>query len=270
MRVAAVQLTSTSDKEANLDAAARLIDEAAAAGAQLVVLPELFNLLGTRDELIAGAEALDGPTTSWALDRAREHDLWLVAGSISERRGSGRLANTSCLCSPAGELVATYRKVHLFDNDVPGAALRESDTFAPGDRLVTSDAPPVPVGMATCFDLRFPEQFRALALAGARVVVLPSAFTATTGAAHWEVLVRARAIEDQVFVIAADQVGSSSPTLRWHGHSMIVDPWGVVLAEAIDPAAGVIVADLDLARQDEVRSQLPTLAARRPEVYGAG
>ncbi len=269
MRVAAVQLTSTTDRDANLAAAGALVERAATQGAELVVLPELFNLLGSREELRAGAEPLDGPTITWAAELALAHGLWLVAGSIAERRGSGRIANTSCLLGPDGAVRATYRKVHLFDNDVPGAAYRESDTFVAGDRLVVSDAPPVPVGMATCFDLRFPEHIRALALDGARIVVLPAAFTATTGAAHWEVLVRARAIEDQVFVIAADQVGASSPSLRWHGRSMIVDPWGDVLAEAVADEPTVLVADLDLARQDAVRAQLPSLAARRPEVYGA-
>lgn len=267
MRVAAVQLTATSDKEQNLARAATLVEEAALAGAEFVVLPELFNCIGSRSELLAGAEPEDGLTTSWAAQQARDNNLWLLAGSIAEQRGSGRLSNTSCLLSPDGVVEARYRKVHLFDNDVPGAAFRESATFTPGDRVVLADAGGVPLGMTICFDLRFPEQFRALALLGARVIVVPAAFTATTGPPHWEVLLRARAIEQQVFIVAADQVGSSSPELHWHGHSMIVDPWGAILAELEDPVSGVIVAELDLERQDAIRVQLPALANRRPDVY---
>jgi predicted amidohydrolase len=268
VRVAAVQLTATADTAANLSNAGALIDAAAARGAELIVLPELFSCTGTRSELIAGAEPLDGPTLRWAADQARAHGCWLVAGSIPERRGGDRVANTSCLVSPTGEVAATYRKVHLFDNDVPGAAFRESATFEAGDELVVCDAPPLSIGMATCYDLRFPEQFRALALRGARLVVVPAAFTATTGPPHWEVLLRARAIEDQVFIVAADQVGDSSPSLHWHGHSMIVDPWGRILAEAATSEPGVIIADLDIAEQDRIRAALPSLANRRPDAYG--
>lgn len=268
IRVAAIQLTSTPDKVENLATAGELVSDAAERGAQLVVLPELFNCLGRREHLLEGAEQLDGPTVRWASHLASSHNLWLVAGSIPEWRSSGRLSNTSLLLSPAGEVVATYRKVHLFDNDIPGAELRESDTFVAGDRLVTSDSPPVQIGMAICFDLRFPEQFRAMALAGSRVIVVPSAFTWKTGPPHWEILLRARAIENQVFIIAADQVGTSTEGLHWHGHSMIVDPWGLILAEVEDPSPGVAIADLDLGRIEEVRRQLPTIANLRPDVYG--
>jgi predicted amidohydrolase len=270
LRVAAVQLTATADKAANHARAAALVEEAAAQGAELVVVPELFSCTGTRDELLDGAEPLHGPTLLWAAEQAERHDLWLLAGSFAERRDGDRVANTSCLVAPDGHVAATYRKVHLFDNDVPGASLRESATFEAGDHLVVAHDAPVPIGMATCYDLRFPEQFRALTLHGARVVVLPAAFTATTGPPHWEVLLRARAIENQVFVVAADQVGASSAALHWHGHSMIVDPWGEVLGERVDPSPGVVVADLDFARQDAVRAQLPSLQHRRPDVYDAG
>jgi predicted amidohydrolase len=214
-----------------------------------------------------GAEPLDGPTLRWAADLARGLKVWLVAGSVIERiAGRERCHNTSCLLDPDGQIRAVYRKVHLFDNDVPGAAMRESDAIAPGEEIVAADAGGVRLGLAVCYDLRFPELFRALALDGCRVLALPAAFTERTGRDHWEVLVRARAVENQVFVIAADQVGQTSPRLRWFGRSMIVDPWGVVLAQAPDRES-YVVADLDFAAQDAVRAQLPCLANRRPDVY---
>jgi predicted amidohydrolase len=267
MRVAAVQLTSTAEKARNLQAAERLLRAAAADGAGLVVLPEMFNVLGEPAVLKGAAEPLEGPTLRWARGLSRELRLWLVAGSFIERApGQERLHNTSCLLDPDGGLRAVYRKVHLFDADVPGAAMRESDTIAPGTEIVSADAAGVHLGLSVCYDLRFPELFRHLALAGCRVVALASAFTERTGRDHWEVLVRARAIENQVFVIAADQVGQTTPRLRWYGRSMIVDPWGVVLAQAADRES-YVVADLDFAAQDAVRAQLPCLANRCPDVY---
>jgi predicted amidohydrolase len=267
MRVAAIQLTSTADKGRNCAAAVQLIRAAAGDGASLAVLPEMFNVLGEPAVLRDGAEPLDGPTLRWAAGLARELRLWLVAGSIIERAsGANRYHNTSCLFDPTGRLCAAYRKVHLFDADVPGAAMRESDTVAPGNEILTVDAGEVRLGLAVCYDLRFPELFRTQALSGCSVIALPAAFTERTGRDHWEILVRARAIENQVFVIAADQVGQTSPRLRWYGRSMIVDPWGVVLAQAPDKET-YIVADLDFASQDEVRARLPCLANRRPEVY---
>jgi predicted amidohydrolase len=269
MRVAAVQLTSTADKDRNRHAAATHVRAAAAQGAALAVLPEMFNVLGDPAVLRHGAEPIDGPTIRWAQDLARELRLWLVAGSIIERvADQDRLHNTSCLIDPDGRLRAVYRKVHLFDADVPGAAMRESDTIAPGTEVVAADAAGVRLGLSVCYDLRFPELFRLLALDGCRVVALASAFTERTGRDHWEVLVRARAIENQAFVVAANQVGETSPRLRWYGRSMIVDPWGVVLAQAPDRPTHIL-ADLDLAAQDAVRAQLPCLANRRPEAYRA-
>jgi predicted amidohydrolase len=268
VRVAAVQLTSTPDKDRNVDAAASLIAGAAAAGAELVVLPELFNRWGSARELREGAEALDGPTITRMRGLAGEHAIWLVAGSIVERLdgGDGRHANTSCLIAPDGALVASYRKIHLFDVDVEGFAYQESATVAPGEEIVVADAGPLRLGMAICYDLRFPEEFRIQALRGATVVTLPSAFTAVTGKDHWEPLLRARAIENQVFVIAPDQRGASTPKLNWHGRSMIVDPWGVVLAQAPDTEC-FITADLDLAAQKDVRARVPSLENRRPATY---
>lgn len=267
MRVAAIQLTSTADRARNLETASNLIASAAADGARLIVLPEMFNVLGDAEVLRTGAEPLDGLSHRWAGDQARHHSVWLVAGSIMERvDGESRLFNTSCLFDPQGELRAVYRKIHLFDCDVPGASYHESATVIPGRDIVCTEADGVSLGLSICYDLRFPELFRLLALGGARLIALASAFTERTGRDHWEVLVRARAIENQVFVIAANQVGASTPKLRWFGRSMIVDPWGVVRAQAPD-CESYIIADVDFDEQDRMRAQLPSLANRRPEAY---
>jgi predicted amidohydrolase len=267
MRVAAVQLSSTPEKARNLESAENLVRAAAAEGARLVVLPEMFNVLGDAETLRQGAEPLEGTTLTWAKALARRAGIWLVAGSITERvEGQGKHFNTSCLLDPEGSLRAVYRKIHLFDCDVPGAALHESQTFSPGKDLVVAEAAGVRVGMSVCYDLRFLELFRILALRGARLVALASAFTERTGRDHWEVLVRARAIENQVYLVAANQVGATAPGLRWYGRSMIVDPWGTVLAQAPDREA-YIIGDLDFAAQDAVRAQLPSLRNRRPETY---
>jgi deaminated glutathione amidase len=285
MRAAAVQLNSTEDKQRNLERADRLTREAAADGAQLVVLPEKFNLLGTHDDYVAGAETLDGPTIDWAREAAAELSIDLVAGSIVERReGHEKLSNTSVHVGPDGEPKAVYRKIHMFDVVVAGKEYRESDSEEPGDEVVLSEAADgVPLGLTVCYDLRFPELFRILAVEGARVIALPAAFTKVTGAAHWDILVRARAIENQAFVVAADQVGTHPPDNESYGGSTIVDPWGEVLARAPEtesvgarritgpsarlPQECFIAAELDLARQDEVREQLPSLANRVPGAY---
>jgi deaminated glutathione amidase len=267
MRAAAVQLNSTDDKDRNLARADALTREAAADGADLVVLPEKFNVLGTHDDYVAGAEDLDGPTIGWASDTARELGIDLVAGSIVEKRqGRDKLSNTSVHVGPDGEIKAVYRKIHMFDVVVGGQEYRESESEEAGDELVTSEAQGVPVGLTVCYDLRFPELYRILAIRGARVLTLPAAFTKVTGQAHWEILIRARAVENQAFVVAADQIGSHPPDKESFGGSMIVDPWGEVLAKAPDEEC-FVAADLDLARQDEVREQLPSLANRVPTAY---
>jgi predicted amidohydrolase len=287
LRVAAVQLNSTAEKAANMAAADRLTRAAAADGARLVVLPEKWSVLGTDEDLRAGAETLDGPAIAWARAIARELAIDLVAGSIVESREGGaagrrpasrvplhsvkgreRLANTSVHVGPDGEVRAVYRKLHMFDVEVEGRAYRESAVTEPGEEVVLSaTSEGVELGLAICYDLRFPELFGVLALRGARVVALPSAFTLPTTRDHWEILVRARAIENEVFLIAANQVGPHPGGHRSGGRSMIVDPWGVVLARAAD-GEGFIAADLDLDRQVEIRAQLPVLAHRRPRVYG--
>jgi predicted amidohydrolase len=268
MRVAAVQLTATADQDRNLETADRLVRAAAADGARLVVLPEKWSVLGTADDLRAGAQPLDGPALSWARAAARELEIDLLAGSIAERRDAARNANTSVHIAPDGRDRAVYRKLHMFDVVVGGRDYRESDTEAPGDAIVASTlADGVGLGLTICYDLRFPELYRRLAVGGAQIMAVPAAFTEPTTRDHWEVLLRARAIENQCFMVAANQVGRHAPGLRSGGRSMIVDPWGLVLAQASD-AETHIVADLDLARLAEIRRDLPSLANRRPEIYG--
>jgi predicted amidohydrolase len=268
MRAAAVQLTSTADFDGNLERADRLTRAAAADGAQLVVLPEKWSVLGRGEVLVAGAQPLDGPAIAWARAVARELGIDLVAGSFSERVGDEpRLRNTSVHVGPDGELRATYRKVHMFDVVVEGTVYRESEHEEPGEELVVSPAAGgVELGLSICYDLRFPEIYRIMALRGARVFTVPAAFTVPTTRDHWEVLLRARAIEDQAFVVAANQIGEHAPGLRSGGRSMIVDPWGIVLAHAPDRECH-IVADLDLEAQARIRRELPALANRRPGAY---
>ena len=277
MRVAALQTTAVGDRDSNLAAAGTLVEEAADAGAELVVLPEYFSVAGTPEVLREQAELLDGPTLTWASATASRHGIHLVVGSIPERTGrlDGRLFNTSCLVGPGGDTLAAYRKIHLFDVALGGVEFRESDTMAPGDSAVVVPVgpwgvggAPALVGLSLCYDIRFPELYRILALGGAAIITVPAAFTAVTGPAHWELLLRARAVEEQVFMIGAGQVGDLPAGMpRCHGHSMIVDPWGTVLAERIEPGPGVVLADLDPGQMDEVRARLPVLANRQPGAY---
>ncbi len=268
MRVAAVQLNSSADPAANLAVADRLTRAAAADGAKLIVLPEKWTAIGSEQDLRASAQTLDGAALAWARAIARELELDLVAGSILERvPGQSKLANTSVHVSPQGELSATYRKIHMFDVEVGGRTYRESELEQPGEEIVVSQtAAGVELGLSICYDLRFPELYRILAVRGARIVALPAAFTLTTTRDHWSTLVRARAIENQLFVIAANQVGEHPAGQHSGGRSMIVDPWGVVLAQAPDSECHII-ADLDFERQREIRARLPALANRRPEAY---
>jgi predicted amidohydrolase len=267
MRAAAVQLNSTDDKDRNLEVAERLVSAAAEDGAELVALPEKWNVLGSPDALHAGAEPIDGPTVSAARGWARELGVHLVAGSFAERvPDHEKLFNTSLLIDPDGEIEAAYRKIHMFDVDVGGVAYRESAHEEPGSEIVIGRVGDVPVGLTVCYDVRFPELYRILAVRGARVIVVPAAFTLHTGKDHWEVLLRARAIENQVFVVAPGQIGEAPPHYHSYGRSMILDPWGVVLATAPDEEC-FVAADLDFALQDRVRATLPSLANRRPAAY---
>jgi deaminated glutathione amidase len=265
LRAAVVQLNSNNDKARNLGAAERLVREAVADGAGLVALPEKWNLLAGGEELLAGAEPLDGPTLTAARGWARTLGIHLLAGSISER-GAEKAFNTSVLIGPDGDDIAVYRKIHMFDVDVGGIAYRESEHEEAGSEIVTAPLGELIAGLTVCYDLRFPELYRILAVRGAQLLTVPSAFTTATGRDHWEVLLRARAIENQAFVLAPNQVGKAPPHFNSYGRSAIVDPWGVVLATAADEE-GFVAADLDLDAQQQVRESLPSLANRRPETY---
>ena len=265
MRAAVVQLNSTGEKARNLAAAERLVRAAAADGAELVALPEKWNLLAGGEELLAGAEPLDGPTLTAARSWARELGIHLLAGSISER-GDEKAFNTSVLIGPEGADLAVYRKIHMFDVEAGGVVYRESEHEQPGEEIVSAPLGERVLGLTVCYDLRFPELFRILAVRGARLIAVPSAFTLATGRDHWQVLLRARAIENQVFVLAPNQVGEAPPRFSSYGRSAIVDPWGVVLATAPDEEC-FVAAELDLAAQDRTRESLPSLANRRPQAY---
>jgi predicted amidohydrolase len=266
LRAAAVQLNSNGDKARNLAAAERLVRAAADDGAELVALPEKWNLLAGGEELLAGAEPLDGPSLGAAREWARALGIHLLAGSIAERGEGEKASNTSVLIGPGGEDLAVYRKVHMFDVDAGGISYRESEYEQAGSEIITAPIGELIAGLSVCYDLRFPELFRILAVRGARLLTVPSAFTSATGRDHWEVLLRARAIENQAFVLAPNQVGTAPPHFDSFGHSAIVDPWGAVLALAPD-GEGFAAADLDLAEQDRVRESLPSLANRRPSAY---
>jgi deaminated glutathione amidase len=268
VRAAAIQLNASDDVERNLETADRLVRRAARLGAELIVLPETWTVIGAREQMIAGAQPLDGPAISWARATAAELGADLIAGSMSERRdGDQPLSNTSVHLEPSGEIAAIYRKIHLFDVEIDGAVYGEASIYQPGSEIVTTTlADGTRTGLSICFDLRYPELYRILALRGAELVTVPSAFTLRTTRDHWEVLLRARAIENQCFVVAPNQIGEHPGGLRSGGRSLIIDPWGVVLAGASD-GEGVIVAELDFEVLRRVREQLPTLPRREPAAY---
>ncbi len=257
---AAVQLCAGSDKTANLDKAEAFAVEAARQQARLVVLPEVFLWRGPRAEEVGSAEPIPGPTTHRLAALARRLHVHLVAGSLLEQNGTDRAFNTSILFDARGEILARYRKLHLFDVDLPDrVTIRESDTRASGSDVTMVPTELGVIGMTICYDLRFPELYRRLTLAGAEIITVPSAFTFPTGAAHWEILLRARAIENQVYVIAPDQIGKSPSGIVDFGNSMIVDPWGTPLARAADREM-MILAEIDRDHQERVRRELPCLA----------
>jgi deaminated glutathione amidase len=268
MRVAVVQMNSAEDKAQNLSTAERLLHEAADRQAELAVLPELFTYLGRRRGHREAAEAIPGPTSELLARVARQRGLRIVGGSFLESAaGQERYFNTCLAFEADGSIVARYRKLHLFDVDVEGNRYRESDTMSPGEDVVLTKLGDVPVGLTICYDLRFPELYRRLGAGGARIITAPSAFTFETGKDHWDLLVRTRALENQVFVLAAAQFGSHPPGLACYGNAMIVDPWGAVLARAAE-GEGVVVAELDFGHQDKIRKSLPALSHRRAEVLG--
>jgi predicted amidohydrolase len=262
--VAAIQMLASADKIANLNEAEAKIVEAARQGAQMVVLPEVFNWRGDKKEEKNFAESIPGPTSERMAGLARELNLYLLAGSfLEEIPHQEKVYNTSLLFDPVGNLVASYRKIHLFDVDIGmGVSVMESETRAAGDGAVVGATEFCRVGLTICYDLRFPELYRMLVAKGAKVVFVPSAFTALTGEAHWEPLLRARAIENQVYVIAPNQFGNSPKSLATYGNSMIVDPWGRVVARASD-GPGIVYGEIDLAYLERVRRELPALSHRK-------
>ena len=267
LKVACVQLNSREDVAANRLAAEHFVRYAAAVGARLIVLPETWTYKGSLQRLPEVSEAADGASNSLLAGLAAELGVYVLAGSLYERTSTpGHCFNTSVLFGPVGMPLATYRKLHLFDAVAGEVVYRESDCLLPGADIVTAQIDNVTVGLTICYDLRFPELYRTLALSGARILLVPSAFTTPTGRDHWEVLLRARAIENGCFVVAAGQYGEHAPGRSCYGHSMVVDPWGAVLAQAPD-GVGLCLAELDLAAVDRVRAQIPSLADRRPEVY---
>jgi len=268
LRVACVQVNSSGSKAENLERMEPLVARAAATGADVVLLPEKWNGLGSHEILFDVAEPLEGGETVEAMSGwARTHGITLVGGSIAERReGRERLSNTCIVFDPEGEIAAVYRKIHMFDVEVGGHVYRESEVEEPGDGPVSAQAEGWKLGLTVCYDLRFPELYRILAVEGAEVVTVPAAFTLYTGKDHWELLLRARAVENQCYVAAANQWGVHEGGKASYGRSSIVDPWGVVLAQALDEDA-VISAELDRAHMERIRRSLPSLANRQPAAY---
>ncbi len=265
VRAAVVQLTSSDDLAANLAAAEQLVRAAAARGAELIALPEMFAFLRREGQRFPHAQAVDGEIVERVRGWARELVVRILAGSIAESvPGSERVHNTSVLVSATGAVEAIYRKIHLFDVDLgaSGGVFAESKSIAPGDEVVVADTEIGGIGLSVCYDLRFPELYRAQAARGANWLCVPSAFARATGKDHWEVLLRARAIENQCFVLAPAQCGVHSPDRASHGRSLIVDPWGIVLAQLGD-SPGVAVADCSLAELERVRASVPALLHRR-------
>jgi deaminated glutathione amidase len=269
IRAACVQFSARADKSENIALMAPLVAEAAGRGADVVLLPEKWNAWMDGPRLRPLAERLDGGETIDAMAGwARDHGVNLIGGSIAILADDESVHNVSIAFDRTGERVAAYTKIHLFDVDVGGFSYRESDGTAPGSELITAELDGVTVGLTVCYDLRFPELYRALAVdRGARILTIPSNFTLHTGMAHWEVLLRARAIENQAFVLATGQHGTPGGLDKpSYGHSMIIDPWGTVLAQAPD-GDGVIVADLDLTTQESIRERLPALLHIRADLY---
>jgi len=261
---AAIQMLASPDKKANLMEAEVRVREAASQGAKIVVLPEVFNWRGAKEDERSSAEPVPGPTSEQMARLARGLRIYLLAGSILEEiPGGAKPYNTSLLFDPEGNLLARYRKMHLFDVQIGGrVSAMESGSRQAGEEIVVAETGLCRMGLTICYDLRFPELFRALVGKGAQVIFVPSAFTAFTGEAHWEPLLRARAIENQVYIIAPDQTGKNPKSFAAYGHSMIVDPWGRILAQASD-GPEVLVAEIDLAYLARVRAELPALSHRK-------
>lgn len=267
-KVAVMQMDTQSDKGENLKTACRMIDEAAAEGAKLVSFPEVMNLVGENVGAGGAAETIPGYTTDLLAAKAREHGLYVHSGSFCELiPGETRTYNTSVIIDPKGEVISTYRKLHTFDVTLPdGTICDESAQVHPGTEIVTVDTPLGKMGMSICYDIRFPELYRLMALAGAQVIFTPASFTLPTGKDHWEPILRTRAIENGCYIIAPGQIGKKV-RFTAYGNSMVVDPWGTVIARAKD-RVGITYAEIDLDFLDEIREKIPSLKNRRADVYG--
>ena len=265
-KVAAIQMASGPNVAGNLSEARRLIEKAAEQGAKLVVLPEYFPIMGMQDtdKIAVREEPGAGPIQAFLGEMARKHNIWLVGGSIPLAASTPDKVLNSCLVfNELGEQVARYDKIHLFNLDLGNEKYHEANTIEAGSKVVVVDSPFGRIGLAVCYDLRFPELFRAMQ--GADIIVLPSAFTETTGKMHWEPLLRARAIENLAYVVAAAQGGYHVSGRETHGHSMIVDPWGRVLDE-MSRGSGVVVAEVNRGYQASLRASLPALEHRTLQV----
>src|SRR5438132_2804842 len=269
LKTAVIQVNSRDNPAENLSIVERFLDQAADMVAEFAWLPEFWTYLGPYSGFDAAAQTIPGPVIECLQEKARTYKMIVHGGSIVERHPqlAGKFYNTSVLIDRDGEIVARYRKIHLFDvNLANGEKHYESERIAPGNDLVTAEIDGITFGLTICYDLRFPELYRLLALRGARIIMVPAGFTLHTGRDHWEVLLRARAIENLCYVVAPAHVGTYPPNRQCFGRSMIVDPWGLVLAQAQDMPT-VVMADIDLAQIERARSQLPCLQHRRPEVY---
>jgi predicted amidohydrolase len=269
LRTAVIQINSRDNPAENLATVERLLDRAASMGAQFVGLPEFWTYLGPYSGFEEAAQTIPGPAIELLQEKARKHKMIVHGGSIVEYspHSPGKFHNTSTLINRDGEIVAQYRKIHLFDVDLAnGEKHYESERIVPGSEIVTAEIDGITFGLTVCYDLRFPELYRSLALRGAQVLLVPAGFTLHTGRDHWEVLLRARAIENLCYVIAPAQVGAYPPNRQCFGRSMIIDPWGLVLAQAQDMPT-VVMAEIDLSQVASVRTQIPCLDHRRPQVY---
>lgn len=269
MKVAVIQLNTNNNKQRNLKRTNELITKAAEDGAKLVSLPEFFNFMGEETPEKDFIESIpDGETTKLLARLAREFKIYIHSGSMREKYTNDKSYNTSLIINPDGEIIGKYRKIHLFDSEIKGMPVyKESDIIQSGNEPVIVDLPFGKAGLSICYDLRFPELYRNYALEGAKVLFVPSAFTSYTGMLHWEVLLRARAIENQCYVIAGNQFGSHAPGKSRFGNSMIIDPWGTVIARASE-GEGIITSELKSSLVDQARNSIPCMSHRKPKIYG--
>lgn len=268
MKVAAIQLNSKDNKQINLEKIEKYILEAVANGAEFISLPEYCNFMGADDEKVKNAELIPGgPTATLLANLAKEHNIFVHVGSIIEKYNDEKSYNTSFVINPDGEILNKYRKIHLFDIEINGvSSYKESSKIKGGDKPVMVDLPFGKAGLSICYDLRFPELYRNYALNEAKILLIPAAFTRYTGMLHWEVLLRARAIENQCYVIAAGQFGTNQPGKECYGNSLIIDPWGTVVARASE-GEGIIFAEIKDELVNSARESIPCLSHRKPEVY---